>query len=307
MKFIGKLAYTRKVYPDSLSSREQTNSGNMSLYGCCFACISTGEVAIVERQGRFNRFLQDGCYCINPCLCEAVVGKVSRRVLQLDCSLETKTKDNVFVTVNVAVQYQVLPEKYYESFYILENPFASMRAYVYDTVRAQISGMILDDAFSAKDEISNHLKEHLSEVMKQFGYSIMQALVTELTPAITVRNAMNEINAAKRQKEASYQKAEGEKIIKVKAAEASAESMHLSGLGVAKQRKAIMFGLKESIQEFKAGGDSTTTAKDIMDLLVLNQYFDTLQEIGNGKSSKVVFVDRADSQRDALMQAIATK
>jgi hypothetical protein len=55
---------------------------------------------------------------------------------------------------------------------------------------------------------------------------------------------MNDINASKRLKEAAYQRAEGEKVLKVKQAEAEAESMYLSGVGVSKQRMAIMDGLK---------------------------------------------------------------
>jgi hypothetical protein len=87
---------------------------------------------------------------------------------------------------------------------------------------------------------------------------------------------MNEINASRRLKESAYQRAEGEKILKVKKAEAEMESMLLSGVGVARQRKAIMEGLKDSIVDF-SGSVPGTTAKDIMDLLVLNQYFDTIQ------------------------------
>ncbi len=87
---------------------------------------------------------------------------------------------------------------------------------------------------------------------------------------------MNEINASKRLKESAYQRAEGEKILKVKRAEAEAESMYLSGCGVARQRKAIMDGLKDSIVAFSSNVKGTTP-KDIMDLLVLNQYFDTIQ------------------------------
>ena len=45
-------------------------------------------------------------------------------------------------------------------------------------------------------------------------------------------------------KEAAFQRAEGEKVVKVKRAEAEAESMYLSGVGVARQRRAIMDGLK---------------------------------------------------------------
>ena len=147
----------------------------------------------------------------------------------------------------------------------------------------------LDDAFAAKEDLSMAVKTHLGEVMEKFGFQILTALVTDLTPDNKVRDAMNEINASRRQKEAAYQKAEGDKIIKVKKAEAESESMYLSGVGVAKQRKAIMDGLRESIVSFSEGGVANT--KDVMDLLVLNQYFDTLNEIGRSAGAKIVFQD----------------
>ena len=164
--------------------------------------------------------------------------------------------------------------------------------------------MTLDHSFESKEEISHQLKTHLQEVMSLYGYTILNALVTDLSPAQKVKDgqyllviflhrrilinfisliflkncylAMNEINASKRLKEAAYQRAEGEKIVKVKRAEAEAESMYLSGVGVARQRKAIMDGLRDSIIDFSSD-ISGSTPKDVMDLLVLNQYFDTLQ------------------------------
>jgi len=106
---------------------------------------------------------------------------------------------------------------------------------------------------------------------------------------------MNEINAAKRLKESAYQRAEGEKILKVKRAEAEAESMYLSGVGVARQRKAIMMGLKDSIVDFSSSVQGASS-KDVMDLLVLNQYFDTLQTVGSNPSSKCIFVNSDTSE-----------
>ncbi len=215
--------------------------------------------------------------------------------LKVDC--EAKTKDNVFVQVAASVQYQVIREKVYESFYILQNPHAQMKAYVFDVIRSTLPTMDLDEAFESKEEVSMALKTHLAEVMQTYGYQILQALVTDLTPDSRVRDSMNEINASKRLKEAAYQRAEGEKVLKVKRAEAEAESMYLSGVGVARQRKAIMDGLRcsilflaiavfslilslccrhrESIMLFSTE-IAGTTPKDVMDLLVLNQYFDTL-------------------------------
>ncbi len=253
---------------------------------CCFATVKTAELGIVERCGKFSAVKNAGmsCYCFPF---ECLVDRVSTRVCELHNRCETKTKDNVFVVVSCSVQYQVIREKVFEAYYLLDNVEAQMRAYVYDVIRAHIPKMGLDDAFAAKEDLSLAVKTHLGEVMEKFGFQILTALVTDLTPDNKVRDAMNEINASRRQKEAAYQKAEGDKIIKVKKAEAESESMYLSGVGVAKQRMAIMDGLRESIVSFSQGGVADT--KDVMDLLILNQYFDTLNEIGGSQGAKIIF------------------
>ena len=167
--------------------------------------------------------------------------------------------------------------------------------------------MTLDQSFESKEEISHSIKSHLEEVMHGYGYTILNAVVTDLSPDSRVREAMNEINASKRLKEVAEQRAEGEKVIKVKRAQAESESMYLSGCGVARQRKAIMDGLKETITEF---GDKVkdTTTKEIMDMIVLNQYFDTLQEIGHNPVTKTVFLPSDnDKLRTSVMTADAAK
>jgi regulator of protease activity HflC (stomatin/prohibitin superfamily) len=164
--------------------------------------------------------------------------------------------------------------------------------------------MTLDHSFESKEEISSALKTHLQEIMSEYGYTIINALVTDLSPDPKVRDAMNEINASKRLKESAYQRAEGEKILKVKKAEAEMESMYLSGVGVARQRKAIMDGLKDSIVAF-AHSVEGTSPKDIMDLLVLNQYFDTIQDMGNNQTRCVFLSSDASSVRTQLLEANA--
>jgi hypothetical protein len=54
-------------------------------------------------------------------------------------------------------------------------------------------------------------------------------------------------------------RAEGDKILQVKSAEAEAEAKYLSGVGVAKQRKAIVDGLKSSIVDFEGEVEGSST------------------------------------------------
>jgi len=269
--------------------------------------VSTGEVAVIEYFGKFNRISDPGLICL--CApCEYIVGRQSLRVQQLTVECETKTKDNVFVQIHISVQYQVIKEKIYSAFYVLQNPHQQLTAYVYDVIRASLPGMDLDQAFESKDDISRSLKHHLEEIMSSYGFLILQALVTEMIPDQRVRNAMNEINASKRLKEAATQRAEGEKIVKVKKAEAEAESMYLSGVGVARQRKAIMDGFRDNLVEFTSSVDGSSS-KEILDLLVLNQYFDTLHDVAGNPGTKCVFLSNdagPAEMRNSILQANAS-
>jgi len=139
--------------------------------------------------------------------------------------------------------------------------------------------MELDQAFASKKDLAEATLNQLQAVMKDYGYEIMNTLVTDLSPDARVKASMNEINASKRLKEAASHKAEADKVQQVKAAEADAEARYLSGLGVARQRKAIVAGLQESVAGFADSVDGVS-AKDVMDILVLTQYFDTLAAVG---------------------------
>ena len=204
---------------------------------------------------------------------------MSLRIQQLDVVCETKTKDNVFVQVACAVQYRVLLESAYDAYYRLTDPRSQIQSYVFDVVRSTVPRLELDEAFASKKEIADAVLEQLREVMKEYGYEIKNALVTDMSPDHKVKASMNEINASKRLKEAASHKAEADKVKQVKAAEAEAEARYLSGLGVARQRKAIVQGLQESVGAFSSDVEGATP-KDVMDILLLSQYFDTLSAVG---------------------------
>jgi regulator of protease activity HflC (stomatin/prohibitin superfamily) len=102
------------------------------------------------------------------------------------------------------------------------------------SARAQIPTMTLDEAFESKEKMAIAVKAQVSESMKEFGVIVIKALMTDMQPDATVMASMNRINAAKRDREAAVEKAEADKILAVKAAEAEAEAKHLSGTAKAR-------------------------------------------------------------------------
>ena len=266
--------------------------------------VEQRSVALIQRLGKFVREAEAGIHAKIPFI-EKVVGRVNLRVQQLDVAIETKTEDNVFVDLTVSVQYFVLPDKVYDAFYKLDDAQRQIRSYVFDVVRAQVPAIKLDDVFSKKDDIAEAVKVELSHVMEGFGYGILKALVTDIEPDARVKEAMNEINAAQRMRVAATEKGEAEKILKVKLAEADARSKALQGQGIADQRQAIVAGLRESVDEFRRSVPGTT-AKDVMNLVLMTQYFDMLKEIGASSRSNAILIPHSPGNLSALTDQIRT-
>ncbi|XP_044983043.1 hypersensitive-induced response protein 1 [Hordeum vulgare subsp. vulgare] len=271
--------------------------------------IDQSTVAIKETFGKFDAILQPGCHCLPWCLGQQVAGYLSLRVQQLDVRCETKTKDNVFVNVVASVQYRALADKASDAFYRLSNTREQIQSYVFDVIRASVPKMNLDDVFEQKNEIARAVEEELEKAMSAYGYEIVQTLIVDIEPDEHVKRAMNEINAAARMRLAATEKAEAEKILQIKRAEGEAESKYLAGVGIARQRQAIVDGLRDSVLAFSENVPGTSS-KDVMDMVLVTQYFDTMKDIGASSKSSAVFIphgpgavkDIASQIRDGQLQ-----
>ena len=257
----------------------------------------------IERFGRFIRIAQSGFGLVIPFI-DRKAGVVNLRVQQLDVTVETKTLDDVFVNLTVSVQYQVVRDMVREAFYSLDNPINQIASYIFDDVRAEVPKLELDDVFAKKDDIANAVQKNIAESMAGYGYGIIKALITDIDPDHKVKESMNRINAAKREREAALEEAEAKKIRIVKEAEAEAEAKRLSGEGIARQRLEIVRGFKESVEDFKKSLDNVTH-EEIMQFVLMTQYFDTIKDIGaNSKNSSILMPHSPGGMRDFQEQII---
>jgi len=272
--------------------------------------VDQGTVEIIERFGKFRRVAYPGFNCVCCMLGEFSAGALNMRIQQLDVGCETKTRDNVFVKIIISVQYQVVRENIFDAFYKLTDSTSQIRSYVFDVVRSTVPKMDLDDVFASKEEIASDVKSGLTKAMGSFGFTIIQTLVTDIEPAAEVRDSMNKINASKRLREAALQTAEAEKVKVIKAAEAEAEAKFLGGQGIARQRQAIVNGLRESVLQFSSDVHGITN-KEVMEMMMMTQYFDTIKDVGTTSRSSSIFLphqpgavsDVTAQIRDGFMQA----
>lgn len=253
-----------------------------------FFTVSTSQVAVITRFGKFLRVAEAGLNWKTPYI-DRVAGLVSLRVNQIALTMETKTKDNVFVTIPISVQNRVRPERVYDAFYKLSDPVAQIKSYVEQVILGHVPSMTLDEVFASQSSIAAAVKQELDSDMAAFGYEIVNVLVTDIVPDQKVKSAMNDINAAQREQVAATARGEADKILVVKKAEAEAESKALQGQGIANQRRAIVEGLQTSIEQFQKAVDGATP-RDVMQLVLVTQYFDTLKAIGENDKTNTLFV-----------------
>ncbi len=241
---------------------------------------------IIERFGKFHSTRHAGLQFKIP-LVDRIAARLSLKIQQLDVVVETKTKDDVFVHLKISVQYQIKRDKVYDAFYKLQNPHEQLTAYIFDLVRAEVPKMILDDVFEKKDDIAHAIQRDLKEAMLNYGYDIVKALVTDIDPDPTVKEAMNRINAAEREKVAAQHEGDAQRILIVERAKAEAESKRLQGRGIADQRREIARGLEESVDTLNKAGINPQEASA---LIVITQHYDTLQSIGADSGSSLILL-----------------
>jgi len=282
----------------------------------CVACIEESNVGLIEDFGKFTRVAYPGMNCLNCCT-ERIAGKLSLRVTQQKINVDTRSKDNVFVTITMAVQIKVaetiseFPKRrvkkiemleeeqeeegvilsegqitqrtpkderiLYNAFYKMDDPVAQILTYLEEYFRFHGMEYTLDEMFSVKNDMTYELQALLNEKMNPYGYIIMNILVLDIDPDSKVKDAMNDIIASEKQKRAQQSKAEAQKISTILAAEADARTRELAGEGIANARKAIISGLRESVESFKSAIPDTNP-NQIMLSVLMTQYLDTVKE-----------------------------
>jgi len=274
--------------------------------------VPQNEVGLIERFGKFKKIARAGLNVKLPLI--DTVKYQSLRIQQLDVDVATKTKDNVFVTIQVSVQYRVEDNdnKIYKSVYELENAEEQITSYVFDIVRAEVPKLTIDEIFNEKGKIAQAIKNGVGDAIEDFGYKIIQTLVTDIKVDKRIVEAMNDIVASEREKQAAIEKAEAKKILMVKEAEAEAEAKKLQGKGIADQRIEIIKGFADSIKELK---DVNVSEEEILNFVLLTQYFDTLKDVAQAPSNTIMlpgspqgYVNISEEIRNAIMSAnVATK
>lgn len=268
-----------------------------------FRIIRTAELGVLETFGKFTRCVEPGIRFYLPFIQR--VKRMTLRQQKDDFHFGVKTQDNVFAKIHLSVQHKIVPEDVQTATYSLDHPIEQMESLIDNAVRALVPTLTLDALFAAQDAICRGVSEHVAPEMKKHGYTLVRTLVTEIEPAGNVRDAMNQINAAQRLKEAAQFKADAEYIQKVREAEAERDRRELIGQGIARQRKAILDGYQAYVHGFADQFGMGVT--DVMRFVLEMQEIETKAGLITSTNAKTVFLGQADRASRALFGAIESQ
>ncbi|AVK75696.1 SPFH domain containing protein [Pandoravirus neocaledonia] len=244
--------------------------------------IRRSTVGIKETWGKFSGVLPAGLHFYVPLVSRVTV--VPTWTVTQAYSMGVKTSDNVFCDVSLSIGYRVAdPER---AFYEIADHEALVDAQVEDSLRGVAPRFALDALFAAKDEIQDQVGERLKGALARYGVAVDSVMVTSIEPDREVRKAMNDINAAARQRMAALDRAEADKLRIVKEAEAEADRKRLQGEGIAAMRKAMLSGYEEGITGLAQS--LGLSAQEAMVATMVTQYIDAMEKLAVSHNAKTI-------------------
>jgi regulator of protease activity HflC (stomatin/prohibitin superfamily) len=252
--------------------------------GASIFVVPQQQAYVIQRFGKFRKVEFAGIHVKIPYV-DTIATKTNLRVNQLNVQLETKTLDNVFVTVVASTQFRVNPENVATAFYELRDPAGQLRSYIEDALRSAIPVLSLDDAFARKDDVAADVQKTVGGEMSRYGFTVVKTLITAIDPSPSVKTAMDSINAAQREKEATRQRADAQRIQIETQATADAEKTRLQGEGQANYRREIANGIVDQIKSLQAVG---MDIGDVNNVVLFNQYLDVMRSLSESNNAKTV-------------------
>lgn len=269
----------------------------------CLRIVQQNTVLVIELLGRYSRVMRAGLNFKIPLL-ERVAMNVSLRQQNFTINGKYPSRDKVMVDISTNLIFSVVDseEGLKRYTYILQNRNDSIGAIIENSLRTYIAKETHEGILEKKEELAMHIRNDLEIQFDEWGMAIKSFQITNVNFPITITDAMSQVVASEQLRKAAENKGEAIKIQAVKEAEGEKERKRLQGEGIAMQRRAIAEGLKESINVVKSatGKDST----EILAILNLTQYLDTMKSIGVGPNSKVIFLDTSVGKTGEIMQEL---
>ena len=249
--------------------------------------VPQGEEWIVERLGKYRSTLKPGLNIIIPYI-DTIRSKMSTRDIILDIAKqEVITKDNAVIITNAVSFIKITDPK--KALYGVENFKLAIQNLIMTTLRSIVGEMKLDEALSNRDNIKARLKDQIVDDVADWGITVKTVEIQDITPSVSMQEAMEQQAAAERERRAMETRAEGEKNAMILVADGKYEA--------AKREAAAQVKLAQASAEAITMISDSVEDKELPALFLLgDRYLESMKKLAESDNSKFV-VYPADLQK----------
>ncbi len=206
--------------------------------------VNTGYVYILERFGQFYKVLEPGWHITIP-FADFVRAKISMKQQILDIPPQNViTKDNVKISVDNVIFYQVLNSK--DAVYNIENYTSGIMYSTVTNMRNILGDMTLDEVLAGRDTINFKLLTIVDTITDAYGIKILSVEIKNIVPPAEIQEAMEKQMKAERNKRAAILNAEGDRQSAIARAEGDKQSKILQAEAEKEANIRRAEGLRES-------------------------------------------------------------
>ena len=249
---------------------------------------------VVLRFGKFSSTIKPGIRVVIPFIDQPIKTDLREQVDRVPTQ-KYITKDSVVVDMDFVIYYRVVSDDDMVKKAVLEieDYRAATINLAFATLRAVIGSTTLAQALSEREMLRDQLQNRLDEVTVRWGVKVSNVEINEINPPQTVKDAMDQEKSAASIKTAQITESEGARQSQINRAEGEKQAAILSAEGK-RQSEILQAEGDQQATVLRAQGYSEALhrihaiAKDIDTKTLSLQYFDTLQKMGDGASTKFV-------------------
>ncbi|MBI1215286.1 MAG: hypothetical protein GC185_05635 [Alphaproteobacteria bacterium] len=225
--------------------------------------VNEKEDVLIQRFGKYVRTLKTpGIHIILPW--ENERKRIPMGLRQIEDTLNTKTKDDIFVDIPIKMHLQVVDSRKY--FYDSTTPpDEQVIARVNATVKQLVSDMDFTDLYKTREQISMEAREKVGkEIEELYGMRLVDVIVDQPKADAKAVASFSSVKESERNKQTTINNAEADKRRTIADAEARKEALRLHGEGIAEQRNAIFQNYAEQFNKLADKGMSPEMAHEII-------------------------------------------
>jgi len=216
--------------------------------------VNQYEKGLVERFNAYEKTVEPGLRLITPFVERMLRVNMREQVIDVPPQ-EIITEDNVVVTIDAVIYYQVIDPK--RALYEIEDFELAIVKLAQTTLRNIVGEMSLDVALTSREKINVDLRSVLDQATDKWGTKVNRIELQRIDPPQDIQTAMHKQKTAEQErrqlrllatgrKEAAEQerqgailKAQGEKTSAILKAEGEAKAVELVADAQAKAIKAV--------------------------------------------------------------------